>query len=125
MATRCGNPSGPSVAMVTVRLCWRKDATSSSVIRISARWLPAMSGSFLRGAVLVDQPDGVIDAAVDILDRGPIHHPGTQRPVEHGVDHAEHSLAIGVERPSERGLHAGTELLRELPVQVGRIGIRG
>jgi len=39
MATRCGTPPGPIVAIVAVRL-WSMNATiSSSVIVICARWL--------------------------------------------------------------------------------------
>jgi hypothetical protein len=39
MATRCGVPVGPTVAMVAVRLDSTKAAISSSVIVICARWL--------------------------------------------------------------------------------------
>ena len=42
IATRCGNPPGPMVATVAVRDCRRNDPTSSSVIRICARWLTPM-----------------------------------------------------------------------------------
>jgi hypothetical protein len=46
IATRWGNPFGPSVAIVAVRFSCRSDVTSSSVMRMPARWLSATGGSF-------------------------------------------------------------------------------
>ena len=48
MATRCGTPVGPMVAMVPVRLCSSIACTSASLITICARW-------FAMGRTLRDQ----------------------------------------------------------------------
>src|SRR5690349_15686759 len=42
IATRCGTPSGPIVAIVAVRCCAMNVSISSSVIVICARWLVPM-----------------------------------------------------------------------------------
>ena len=49
MATRCGAPDGPMVAMVAVRCCSRNVATSSSVIVICDRWFTPMGPPDIEG----------------------------------------------------------------------------
>src|SRR3954469_1653748 len=65
IATRCGWPSGPTVAIVMLRLPARSVSSSSSVSTICARWLTPTCVSALAGAQQAAQSLAGGDALLD------------------------------------------------------------
>src|SRR5436190_15779990 len=74
IATRCGWPSGPTVAMVALRAPARNLATSSSVRTMLARWLTPTGSAVARveqATQLFGGGDPLLDQLEDDLMGGP------------------------------------------------------
>src|SRR4051794_20252450 len=93
IATRCGWPSPPIVAIVIVRLpassCW----TSSSVRTMSARWLTPTAGSALAVEELAHPLDGG-DAPLDQVEHDLLRRPDSVHPPDDLPDREPRELPV-------------------------------
>src|SRR4051794_4099039 len=112
IATRCGWPSGPTVAIVMLRLPARSVSSSSSVSTICARWLTPTCGSALAGAQQATQSFAGGDALLDEFEHDLLGGTDAVHPAHDLSDREPCQLTVVCARDAARHLAVQDSLQR-------------